>query len=161
LCIDKLDSAKQRRIEPGEQCLQPSERKVILGQGGNTTAITTKFVSPDDAKNSWWMQTSVPSVQAQPWSSNYRDGYCGIRNLDSDLDIFDPDLDYFSFQPRDLCSNIADNPIHPTFPDKLIGAQTVKLERRTKFMAISELTYDYMDTTGMMKILFFFILLLY
>jgi hypothetical protein len=148
-CIDKLNTSNVRLVAPGEMCIDPEERKVVLGQGD--PPITTKFVSPDNSDNSWWMATSVPSVRAQPWSSNYRDGYCGIRRLDSNLEMDDPDLDYYSFEPRDVCSNIADNPTHPTMPDKLIGVQRVKLRRRTKFMAISELTSDYMDTTGNLR----------
>jgi len=151
-CIDKLTGAS-RSINPGEQCKTPSEKKQILGQG--FPPITTKFVAPDNPDNAWWVATSVPAVRAQPWSSNYRDGYCGVRRLDSDMEMTDPDLDFFTPQPRDACgesiSNIADNPIHATVPDKLIGEEEIRLKRRTKFMAISQLTEDYMDTTGFLK----------
>jgi hypothetical protein len=158
-CINKLDGSVTifreddllNLDEGSAMCKFPDERKVILGQGQGGGAITTKFVSPNDADNSWWMATSVPAVRSQPWSSNYRDGYCGIRSLDSDIAINEPDLAKLSFTPRDVCSNIADNPVHPAVPDKLIGVQQVRLRRRSKFMAISELTYDYMDTTGNLR----------
>jgi hypothetical protein len=148
MCQDVADPSKVRYPPPEETCLD-SEKKTVLGQGPTAnSSVTSKFIDPTNSDNSWWMPSSVPGVQSQPWSSNYRDGYCGIRRFDDDLAWDDPDLDYFSSPDRGTCSNIADNPIHATFPDKLIGRQRVRLRRRSKFMAISELTEDYMDTTG-------------
>jgi hypothetical protein len=127
-------------------CIDPIEEKIINGQGN--PVLRTFFISPDSADNSWWQQTSVPAVTSQPWASNYRDGFCGIRQLDEDHDRYDPELDTFKPQSRNNCSNIADNPTHPTVQDKLIGQQKVITQRRSKMMAVSELSDDFMDTTG-------------
>lgn len=133
-------------------CIDPEERKVIVGQGqagpNSNQGVISLFVSPNNGNNSWWMQTSVPSVQAQPWASNYRDGYCGIRVLDDNHDLNDPDLATFEASSRETCSNIKDNPVHAALPDQLIGVQRIVTTRRAKFMAVSELTDDLMDTTG-------------
>ena len=48
----------------------------------------------------------------------------------------------------DTCSNIKDNPIHETKQDILIGVQHIVHSRRAKFIAISTLTNDFLDTTG-------------
>jgi hypothetical protein len=56
----------------------------------------------------------VPGVRSQAWSSNYRDGYCGIRKLNDDYDLKDPNLANFVPVARNVCSNIADNPVHET-----------------------------------------------
>lgn len=134
----------------GEVCIDPIEYKVISGLGN--PIIETKFVSPNSSDNSWWMQTSVPSVKAQPWASSYRDGYCGIRKLDDGYDIDDPFLETFNqSNSRATCSNIADNPNHGTLADKLIGVQRIILQRRAKYVAMSELTGDFMDTTGVLR----------
>jgi len=127
-------------------CIDPIEEKIINGQGNPT--LETFFISPDSADNSWWRQTSVPAVKSQPWASNYRDGYCGIRRLDEDHERYDPELDQFVAQSRNNCSNVADNPPHRTAQDKLIGIQKVITQRRSKMMSVSELSDDFMDTTG-------------
>ena len=146
----------------GTVCIDPDEEKVILGQGGDpqfdretgarlpisSTTVKTLFTGPDTAENSWWIQTSVPAVQAQPWANNYRDGYCGIRQLNEYLEIGDPNLATLTIEDRHYCSNIVDNPPHPALEDKFIGIQQVVGSRRAKFMALSELTDDLMDTTG-------------
>ena len=64
------------------------------------------------------MPSSVPAVKAQPWNRNYMDG------------------------------NIADNPVHPTVPDKLIGPNRRVSTRRTKYVAVTQLSDDYLKTTG-------------
>jgi len=87
-------------------------------------------------------------VKAQPWASSYRDGYCGIRRLDDGYDILDPTLADFVVQDRSTCSNIADNPTHASQQDKYIGVQRIIASRRAKYMAISQLTPDMLDTTG-------------
>jgi hypothetical protein len=156
-CVNKL-TLEEREVPAGEYnefgavCNDPEEYKVVIGQGD--PVVKSLFVSPGSANNSWWMQTSVPSVKAQPWASNYRDGYCGIRQLDDNHDVLDPSL-YdpttgiaFDSGDRSDCSNIADNPVHVSDQDKLIGVQKVITSRRAKYMAISELTPDFMDTTG-------------
>jgi hypothetical protein len=127
-------------------CQDPEEFKTIIGLG--KPIIQTKFISPSNANYSWWLQTSVPAVRAQPWASNYRDGYCGIRKLDDDHVVLDPALANFQVENRGDCSNIADNPVHASIQDKLIGVLRVVNTRRAKYMAISELTPDYMDTSG-------------
>jgi hypothetical protein len=138
--------------EDGNICIDPKEYKVVLGQGVSSVqgedAITSRYISPLSLDNSWWQATSVPSQKSQPWSSNYREGYCGIRPEDDNLDQLDPVLATYEPESRDKCSNIADNRLHPTLQDHLMGTQRVVLRRRTKFMALSELTFDFMDTTG-------------
>ena len=59
-----------------------------------------------------------------------------------------PNLATFVPADRGKCSNIADNPIHPGLQDKLIGAYRVVNTRRAKYIAISQLTDDFLDTTG-------------
>ena len=153
LCINRLDPTKIRNVPEGVYiegtdaiCHDPEEYKVIEGQGN--PVVNTNFFTPNSSQNSWWIQTSVPAVKAQPWASSYRDGYCGIRILDDNLDEEDGNLVSFVPEDRSTCSNIADNPIHEAKEDKLIGKQRVVSSRRAKFMAISELTDDLMDTTG-------------
>lgn len=154
ICEDRLTFA-QRVIAQGEYnsdgfiCDFPRERKIILGQGNPN--ITSRFVSPNDSANSWWRPTSVPAVKAQDWSANYRDGYCGIRPLNDGYSLLDPKLDDFVPVNRSDCSNIADNPTMPTPQDKLIGVLQVVLTRRTKFLAMSRLTSDLLDTTGQLS----------
>jgi hypothetical protein len=103
-------------------------------------------------ENSFWVQNSVDSVQGQPWTSSYRDSQCGIRKLNNAYAIDDPRLDYFKPENLSECmgmySNIADNPVHVTLQDKLIGVQDVVYSRRAKYIAVSALTYDYLDTNG-------------
>jgi len=151
ICVNKITGA-ERNVPSGDYtpngdvCYDPEERKVIIGQGN--PPVKSVFISPNDSDNSWWRPTSVPAVEAQAWSNNYRDGYCGIRKLNDDFDINDPNLADFVPEDRGTCSNIADNPIHATFQDKLIGLTRVITTRRAKFVAISALTFDYLDTTG-------------
>lgn len=85
---------------------------------------------------------------AQPWANNYRDGYCGVRMLDESRDLLDASLTKFVPDDRGNCSNIQDNPTHPTYPDKLIGAQRILSVRRAKYLALSTLTPDMLATTG-------------
>jgi hypothetical protein len=152
LCIDRLDNSQVREVASGEYtdddtvCVDPDEYKVVVGQGD--PSVSTNFLSPASSNNSWWIQTSVPTVRSQPWANNYRDGFCGVRVLDDNLEVLDPKLDEFDAEDRSTCSNIADNPIHTAMPDKLIGVQRVVASRRAKYMAVSELTPDLMDTTG-------------
>ena len=49
---------------------------------------------------------------------------------------------------RSDCSNIADNPVHETLPDKLIGTKTVVETRLAKYVAVSLLTRDLLDTSS-------------
>ena len=115
--------------------------------------ILSRFVNPNSTENSWWVQSSVPGVQAQPWEWNYRDGYCGVRLLHENFEnLRDPSLSDFSPDDRGTCSNIADNPVHPALQDKLIGKQRVAYRRRSKFIALSALTPDYMDTSGFLNV---------
>jgi hypothetical protein len=96
----------------------------VNGQGGlRTGAVASRFLDPADPKNSVWRPSSVPAVKAQSWRENYVDG------------------------------NIADNPPHPALPDKLIGPERRVLTRRSKYVAVSRLTDDYMDTNGVLSTL--------
>ena len=52
---------------------------------------------------------------------------------------------------RSACSNIADNPVHETLPDKLIGTKTVVETRLAKYVAVSLLTRDLLDTSAVRK----------
>jgi hypothetical protein len=61
---------------------------------------------------------------------------------------FDPNLPNRELPNRRNCSNIVDNPIHPTLPDKRMGPQDVVERRRAKYIAVSRLTDDYLDTSG-------------
>jgi len=159
VCINKLTKAE--RTVPfgetnfaGEVCQDPTEYKIVKGQGqygADLKGVETRFLDPSDKNNSWWMPNSVPTVKAQPWSKNYQDGSCGIRKLDNDMQKLDPDLPDREISARSTCSNIVDNAVHPTPPDKLIGSNTIVEQRRAKFVAISRLTDDYLDTSGVVK----------
>ena len=96
----------------------------VHGQGGlRTGAVASRFLDPADPKNSAWKPSSVPAVKAQSWRHNYIDG------------------------------NIADNPPHPALPDKLIGPEQLVLTRRSKYVAVSRLANDYLDTNGVLSTL--------
>jgi hypothetical protein len=113
--------------------------------------VLSNYVDPRDPENSWWMQRSVPAVRAQPWNSSYQDGLCGLSKFNDDIDPLDPNLVDYVDPGKANCSNVADNPIHPTVPDKLIGIQKVVTRRRAKFVAASSLTADFMDTSGVLN----------
>lgn len=110
--------------------------------------MQTNYIDPIDPANSWWMQSSVPAVRAQPWNSSFQDGLCGLTKSDDDVDLLDPNLVDFVPQDRSSCSNIADNPIHAAVQDKLVGVQQIVSRRRAKFLAVSAMTTDFMDTSG-------------
>ncbi|CAN0539367.1 unnamed protein product, partial [Ectocarpus sp. 8 AP-2014] len=120
--------------------------QVILGQG--YPVVSSRFQDPDDRNNSYWSPDSVPSVKAQSWAANYRDGLCGIREMGEDMDEDDPGLDDRTAANRSDCSNIADNPIHDTVPDKLVGTRLVVETRLAKYVAVSMLTRDLLDTSA-------------
>lgn len=65
--------------------------QVVLGQG--YPVVSSRFQDPEDVNNSYWSPESVPSVKAQPWAVNYRDGLCGIREMDEGFGEDDPALD--------------------------------------------------------------------
>jgi hypothetical protein len=88
---------------------------------GSYDIIQSRYLNPDDPGNNIWLPSSVPGVQAQTWKANVQD------------------------------RRVADNPIHPTLPDQLIGPPRVVEQRRTKYVAISQLTEDYLDTTGVLR----------
>jgi hypothetical protein len=114
----------------------------------STYGVKSRFLDPDSSVNNIWKPQSVIGVKAQTWKANYRDGSCGIRRRSDDLEILDPDR----VENRANCSNIADNPIHSTYPDRLIGIEKVVETRLAKYVAISKLTEDYLDTTGVLAI---------
>ncbi|CAM9732362.1 unnamed protein product, partial [Discosporangium mesarthrocarpum] len=154
VCVNRI-TRENRTVEyggfneDGGYCNQPEEYKAgpspFLGQG--YPVVSSRFQDPTDSNNSFWMPDSVPAVKAQPWSANYRDGICGIREVDDGYEWDDPALDNRSVEDRSNCSNIADNPIHDTPPDKLIGEQRVVETRLAKFVAVSRLTGDLLDTS--------------
>lgn len=163
LCINRI-TLMEREVPYGEKyfnyhgdiCNDPFEYKKILGQASplqdeSVNGVRSRFLDPGEPSNNQWIPNSVPGVKAQPWGSNYRDGLCGIRKKDNDLGINDPKLSALIVEDRSTCSNIVDNPVHPTLPDKLIGPNKVVQQRRTKFVSISRLTSDYLDTSGIVS----------
>lgn len=64
--------------------------QVVLGQG--YPVVSSRFQDPNDLNNSYWSPESVPSVKAQSWAANYRDGLCGIRVMGEGIDEDDPGL---------------------------------------------------------------------
>ena len=134
-------------------CHDPDEYKVVLGQGW--PPIPSRFKDPRDPKNNAWRPSSVPAVQAQPWWYNYRNGACGVRKLDDDLDEDDPLLERgypnTTASGRRECTDIMDNPLHGTPADLLVGKLAVVETRRAKYVAVSKLTDDYLDTSSLLR----------
>ena len=163
VCVDRI-TGKEREVSygkkninfNGETCNDPYELKRVIGQGSplqeNTkNGIPSQFLDPTDTVNNAWMPNSVPGVKAQPWYANYKDGLCGTHKANEDKQSLDPSLPgRESITDRGDCSNISDNPIHPTSPDKLIGSNHIVEQRRAKFVAVSRLTDDYLDTSGIL-----------
>jgi len=149
-CINRITGA-ERDVpygtkyfnKDGATCDDPTEYKKVIGQaipigsGSDYNIIKSRYLDPRDPANNFWLPNSVPGVQAQPWSANNMDGNCHISWMVDGDNAAD-------------CSNIADNPPHRTPPDQLIGPQMVVEKRRTKYVAISQLTDDYLDTTGVL-----------
>eukprot|EP00501_MAST-03F_sp_TOSAG23-6_P002165 GSMAST32.ASY1.ANO1.2265.1 assembled CDS len=97
-------------------------RKELLGQGSvDSGQVESKFFDPGYSDNNAWKANSVPAVKSQTWQENYLDG------------------------------NIADNPPHSTKPDKLIGPTRVVEWRRTKYVAVSKMTSDYLGLTSELR----------
>jgi hypothetical protein len=94
------------------------QHRTVHGTGALTGAVDSRFIDPKNMTNSYWLPSSVPAVKAQPWYRNYLDG------------------------------NVADNPLHHTPPDKLIGPQTLVVTRRTKYISITQLNENYTRLTG-------------
>jgi hypothetical protein len=76
-----------------------------------------------------------------------------VRQVEKEGGAFDPNLLERNMTARGECSNVADNPVHGTKGDKLIGSDRVVESRRAKFIDISPLTDDYLDTTGVLTTL--------
>ena len=91
--------------------------------GQGQNLILSKFINPRNLTNSAWTPGSVPAIKTQPWHRNYAD------------------------------KNIADNPVHPTIADLLIGPLRPVLYRRTKYVAISQLNEEYTDTTSVIRVI--------
>jgi hypothetical protein len=158
VCVNKKTQVK-REIPYGREgfdlCDNRLEFKKVIGQGSplydsTKDGLKSRFLDPNNLDNNIWKPSSVPHVQAQNWKANYDEGSCGEYLIGDDLHRYDPNLLDHSFSDRSNCSNIADNPIHPTFPDKRVGGEEVIQKRRTKFVAVSRLTDDYLDTTGIL-----------
>ena len=156
LCIDRMTN-REREIPYGakgdEQCTGPFEFKRVIGQGDPSYEVTregikSRFLDPNALSNNVWKPSSVPGVKAQPWKANYEAGTCGIRLTNGDTRRYDPGLDEHTAADRHNCSDIADNPIHPTLPDQLHGKPQIVQKRRAKFIAVSQLTFDYLNTNG-------------
>ena len=159
LCIDRMTNIG-REIPYGAKgdtlCSGPSEYKRVIGQGDPSHAdtkdgIRSRFLDPNDPLNNIWKPNSVPGVHAQSWKENYEAGTCAIRSTHDNIQAFDPNLSNYEVKDRPQCSNIVDNPIHPTPPDRLTGRPQVIEKRRTKYIIISELTPDFLDTTGILS----------
>ena len=164
VCINRLTNqerevpyGKEHLNFDGEICQAPFEYKRVLGQGNPTyenskKGIQSRFLDPNDPDNNAWLPDSVPGVKGQTWKANYEDGTCGMRNMNDNMQTFDPNLPSRDEPDRGDCSNIVDNPHHPTKPDERVGPETVVESRRTKYVAVSRLTDDYLDTSGITKI---------
>jgi hypothetical protein len=113
--------------------------------------LKSRFLDPNDPLNNLWRPSSVPSVHAKSWKENYQAGTCGIRPMNDDMETFDLDLENQKPKNRSRCSKIPDNPTHPTSPDQLVGKAQIVERRRAKFIAVSKLTEDYLDTTGLVS----------
>jgi hypothetical protein len=161
VCVDK-DTKIERDISNEfngneNSCTDPSEYMVIKGQGdpmheSTIDGVKSRFLDPTDPLNNVWRPSSVPSIHAKSWKENYQAGTCGIRSINDDMEIFDLlDLENHKPKNRSRCSNIADNPVHPTLPDQLIGKPQTVERRRAKFIAVSKLTDDFLDTTGLLS----------
>jgi hypothetical protein len=112
----------------------PAERELQLNlildvhadrevRGQGKPPILSRYKDPTDPENNAFVPGSVPAVRAQEWGANYLD------------------------------KNIADNPVHPTVPDRLIGPEQNVESRRAKYLAVSLLSHDYLDTTGVVRIM--------
>ena len=152
-CVNRVTGASRdiprgTTTDQGTWCIAPFEYKVIRGLGW--PYIPSRYSDPFDEDNNQWTPESVPGVQAQPWKNNYQDGFCGIHKTNDGYDPLDPELELpsRSVPYRGDCSNIADNQPHEVRPDQLIGEANVVNIRRSKYVAISKLTEDYLDTTG-------------
>lgn len=159
VCVNKKTKV-EREIPYGREgldlCDNDLEYKRVIGQGSPLSdstkdGVKSRFLDPNSEENLHWKPNSVPSVQAQSWKANYVEGSCGNYLIGDDFHSYHPDLPHHEIPNRSNCSNIADNPIHPTLPDKRIGAEEVVQKRTAKFVVISQLTEDYLDTTGIMR----------
>eukprot|EP00979_Chaetoceros_neogracilis_P003421 scaffold592_cov272-Chaetoceros_neogracile.AAC.32 len=159
LCINRITNA-EREIPHGakgdELCLQQFEYKKVVGQGDPSheytkNGIRSKFLDPNDPLNSYWRPSSVSSVQSHSWKNNYEAGTCGIKSVHDNIQSFDPDLSNHQAKDKSQCSNIADNPIHSTPPDRLDGRPQVVHRRRANFIVVSELTHDFLDTASVLS----------
>jgi len=104
VCVDRntgvereVSYGKENLNHDGEVCNDPFEYKKVLGQGNPTQyntkdGIPSRFLDPNHPANNAWMPDSVPAVKAQPWSANYRDGTCGVRQIDEGKDSLDPTI---------------------------------------------------------------------
>lgn len=129
-----------------------NERMLVVGVGdvGDRGPVLSRFKDPSDPQNNFWRPSSVPRVKAQPWGFNYLDGKCGRRDFTGGMSRLDPGLADQTSEDRGTCTNVADNPVHQTAPDQLVGIPIVVETRRAKYVAVSRLTEDYLDTSGVL-----------
>ena len=121
MTFDFYDFGKNYASMSGPRYARSLDR-MIIGKGSfRLGPIESRYKDPDSSENNIWMPNSVDRVKSQEWKYNYLDG------------------------------NIADNPLHPTLPDKLIGPSFIAQSRRAKYIAVSKLTSDFLDTTGVIR----------
>jgi hypothetical protein len=147
-CVNRITGAVR---EAPPDCVDSDEYKQVLGEGN--PPIISRYVDPSDPSNSWWRPTSETSVQAQPWSENYKDGLCGIHLRNDGFDENDPALADFNPINRANCSNIADNPPNIAAQDLLLGPLQISSIRTARFVAFTTLTSDGLDTTGDIQVI--------
>ena len=68
--------------------------------------------------------------------------------MDDDLERLDPDIPHRQPPERGACSNVRDNPVHPSRRDRLVGLEAAALTRRAKYVAVSRLSDDYLSTSA-------------
>ncbi|KAL7434161.1 hypothetical protein ACHAXM_003917 [Skeletonema potamos] len=163
ICVNRI-TGEEREVPygkehlnfDGEVCQDPFEYKLVLGQGNpnfeeSVKGIQSRFLDPYDPANNVWIPNSVPEVRGQIWKDNLDDDTCGQMKVDLDMQTYDPELPNRETPDRRHCSNLVDNPIHSTQPDKRTGDATVLERRRAKYVAVSRLTDDYLDTSGVLR----------
>eukprot|EP00753_Platysulcus_tardus_P014653 PLAT4420.5.p1 GENE.PLAT4420.5~~PLAT4420.5.p1 ORF type:complete len:1399 (+),score=752.50 PLAT4420.5:50-4246(+) len=119
-CIDYVPPNADLGIDGG---CPPGYAKLVLGQG--RPVILSRYKSPDDPVNSEWVPDSVPAItdwgmsvyQTNSWQFNYHSGV--------------PD----------------DNREHATAADQLVGPLQIVQSRRSKYVAVHELSADYTQIT--------------
>jgi hypothetical protein len=142
------------KSDPNELSKAPDQSRTAsaLEKLDSSGPVISRFKDPADPANNQWSPDSVPAVKSQPWGFNYIDGTCGRRNLTEGLVRLDKEIVNRENPDRAECSNIVDNPTHQTIPDQMIGEEVVVETRRAKYVSVSALTNDFLDTSGAIKV---------